>query len=259
MTTFEFFYLCAEPFCPPLQREIRTKLKRIVAAGPKAMKILDSGGRFSNYTIGLPASITVTDIPRNTAVQQALHLGTTDIRMNRLLRRRSNVTEALYDDMTHSNLPSNSFDCVVAVEVLEHVERDDLFVAEVKRVLKPGMTFLMSTPNGEFVVNRNPDHKRHYTRQQLTDLLKQHFTNVEVDYAVRTGYFYGLSLRSWSLRHPLRTLMTMFGAWIAAFQSADKSVPTDHHGTHQLIARMVKDEAAVEDPNRTMNAAVGKA
>ena len=259
MTTFEFLYLCAEPFCPPLQREIRTKLKRIVAAGPKGMKILDSGGRFSNYTIGLPASITVTDLPRNTAVQHSLHLGTTDTRMDRLLRRRSNVPTALYDDMTHSNLPDNSFDCVVAVEVLEHVERDDLFVAEVKRVLKPGMTFLMSTPNGEFVVNRNPDHKRHYTRQQLKDLLNQHFTNVEVDYAVRTGYFYGLSLRSWSWRHPLRTVFTMLGAWITAFQSADKSVRTDHHGTHQLIAWMVKDEEAVEQRSRSMSATVGKA
>ena len=78
---------------------------------------------------------------------------------------------------------------MVSVEVLEHVEEDDLFVKEVSRVLKPGGVFIMTTPNGDWVENKNPDHKRHYKRNQLDTLLNKYFEDVSVEYAIVGGKF----------------------------------------------------------------------
>lgn len=243
MTAFEICYLCLEPFFPPLQRSIRAELKRLARAYGRPMEIVDVGGRLSNYTIGVPASITVTDLPRNTPVQQHLHLGTTDRIMERLLRRRSNVRNVHYDDMTSSNLPTDAYDCVVAVEVLEHVEDDEAFVREVARVLKPGRKFLMTTPNGEAVPNTNPDHKRHYTREGLRRLLERHFKAVQVEYAVKGGLFYGLALRSWTWRHPVRTAVTMVSGCISTMESTSALVRSNSKSTNNLIALCVNEGA----------------
>jgi 2-polyprenyl-3-methyl-5-hydroxy-6-metoxy-1,4-benzoquinol methylase len=236
MTKFEFVYVCLEPFFPPLQQDVRARLRTFARSTATQLEILDVGGRLSNYTVGVPANITITDIERRTAIQEQLHLGTNDVMMERLAKRRSNVKSIRYDNMTESKLPSCSYDCVVAVEVLEHVEEDEMFVAQVKRVLKPGRSFLMTTPNGEFVKNTNPDHKRHYTREQLASLLGKYFDTVQVEYAVKTGYFYNLALRSWSLKHPIRTAVTMIAGLLSAIESHAPEVKFKHDGTHQLIA-----------------------
>ena len=51
--------------------------------------------------------------------------------LQRILSSRSNVDDYVLDDMTSTSLAPASFDAVVAVEVLEHVEADDAFVANV--------------------------------------------------------------------------------------------------------------------------------
>lgn len=236
MTTFELAYLFVEPFFPPLRKLVRARLCAFAKTCSRRPDILDVGGRLSQYTLAVPANITVTDIERRTELQKQLHLGTNEGIMQRLARQRSNIAEIRYDDMTQSKLPDHSYDCVVAVEVLEHVEEDEKFVREVARVLRPAGTYLMTTPNGEFVKNTNPDHKRHYTREQLQNLLERHFSNVHVEYAVKTGRLYALSLRNWSLRHPVRTAVTMISGALSTWESRSPAVSTQPHRTHQLMA-----------------------
>ncbi|MGC4087483.1 MAG: class I SAM-dependent methyltransferase [Polyangiaceae bacterium] len=43
--------------------------------------------------------------------------------------------------------PEASFPCVVALEIIEHLEAPSRFVREIARVLEPGGTALISTPN----------------------------------------------------------------------------------------------------------------
>ena len=240
MKPFEFFYLSLTPFSLPLHRIVRRDLLRATKSQRGSSELLDVGGRKSHYTVGVPALVTVTDLPRETSLQKELNLGINEPMIEKTKARRSNIKHILFDDMTCSTLPDNSFNCVVAVEVLEHVEEDFKFVKEVHRVLKPGGSFIMTTPNGDSVRNTNPDHKRHYRRQELLALLSDHFNDVIVEYAVSGGTFRRLGLRSWSLRRPLRTLVTMFSNLINSLQSARKSLKYQANGTRHLIAKATK-------------------
>lgn len=236
MTPFELTYLTAEPFLSPLHRAVRSQLLAITKLYQYHPGLLDVGGRKSHYTIGLPANVMITDLPRKTGVQRNLNLGVTQDIAKQTLARRSNVRAIVINDMTQASLMDRSFECVVAVEVLEHVQEDALFVAEVHRVLKIGGVFLMTTPNGDFVKNTNPDHKRHYTRGHLQSLLSSKFTDLQVDYAVQGGMFHTLGLRSWSITKPRQTFLSMMGGFINAIQSSPEALKQQSHGTHHLVA-----------------------
>jgi SAM-dependent methyltransferase len=243
MTPFEWRYLCLQNFLPVLYPTVRRRLLKIAAGIKGRPSILDVGGRKSHYTIGVPADVTVSDLPRETDVQQQLHLGINSEIVSQLRARRSNITAVELDDMTRSSFGNEQFDCIVAIEVLEHVEKDAAFVREVSRVLKPGGVFLMTTPNGEFVQNTNPDHKRHYTKDHLMGLLSSSFDLVRVDYAVKSGLFYNWALHSWSVKRPIRTALAMFAAVVNSLDSAGKGVCQQSWGTQELVAEARKRPA----------------
>lgn len=225
----------AEPFLPPLYKHVRARLRDIVGKSPDPLRILDVGGRKSPYTIGIPARITVIDLPRSSEVQKQLNLGLNRQIIDQVKQRRSNIEEVVIGDMTDSDLPDAEFDLVVSVEVIEHVEADDKFVNEISRVLKPGGIFLLTTPNGDWVENHNPDHKRHYKKTELNALLGKYFDRVTIDYAIVGGYYRKLGLRSWSLGHPIKTASSIFGNVVNSIQSADDKLKSRAAGTHHLI------------------------
>jgi SAM-dependent methyltransferase len=233
MTPRERIHLVAEAFLPPLHRTVRRRLLEIVNTGAE---ILDVGGRRSPYTIAVPGQIVVTDLPQESETQRQLGLGLTARDLERLRRQRSNIAQILFDDMTHSSLRDQSFDCVVAVEVLEHVEDDRSFVHEVSRILRPSGTFLATTPNGDWVPNTNPDHKRHYTRTWLSEVLSECFGTVSVEYAIRDSRARTLGLRSFSTRRPVQTLVTMGCNVVNSWQSSPPRLKTQAVGTRHLIA-----------------------
>lgn len=236
MKLYETGRLAAEHFLPPLYKQVRRRLLELTKPNGHYPTLLDVGGRKSPYTIGVPARITVIDLPRESEVQKSLNLGITDEILSQIKKRRSNIEQVVLGDMTRSDLLEDSFDLVVSVEVLEHVEEDEKFVSEVIRVLKHGGTFLMTTPNGDWVENKNPDHKRHYKREQLKNLLSKYFKNVTVDYAILGGRFRTMGLKSWSVKHPLRTFSSAVGNVVNWQQSAKPKLKTQAEHTRHLIA-----------------------
>lgn len=78
-----------------------------------------------------------------------------------------------------TGLPDNHFDFVVSFQVIEHIKKDDEFVKEIHRVLKPGGKFIHTTPNKKMSLTRNPWHIREYTVDELYNLLKVDFSSVE--------------------------------------------------------------------------------
>ncbi|MCS7019077.1 MAG: class I SAM-dependent methyltransferase [Bernardetiaceae bacterium] len=72
-------------------------------------------------------------------------------------------------------VPSNAFDVVVSLQVIEHIEDDHGFLQEIVRVLKPGGKAILTTPNIHYTLSRNPWHVREYTPEQFEKLLEKYF------------------------------------------------------------------------------------
>jgi SAM-dependent methyltransferase len=89
-------------------------------------------------------------------------------------------------DVAGLPVPDGAYDLYLSFETIEHVEGPGALVREAVRVLKPGGTFICSTPN-RTVTNPglpstgrsyNPFHLREYTRPELEALLREVFTSV---------------------------------------------------------------------------------
>jgi len=87
--------------------------------------------------------------------------------------------------------PTESFDVVVACEVLEHIHYPNELLANVQAVLKPGGLFLGSVPNAFRLGNRlafllgmefekDPTHLHVFSRKRLRLLLTAHFRDVSL-------------------------------------------------------------------------------
>ncbi len=83
-------------------------------------------------------------------------------------------------DCCNLKFPDNSFDGVVALEIIEHLNHYPQFLGEVRRVLKPGGFFLVSTPNKEVwspkrIQPVNPHHILEFTLDQFRQTLGHNF------------------------------------------------------------------------------------
>jgi 2-polyprenyl-3-methyl-5-hydroxy-6-metoxy-1,4-benzoquinol methylase len=76
-------------------------------------------------------------------------------------------------------IESSHFDTVVSFQVIEHIKKDELFLREIHRVLKPGGQAIISTPNINYSLTRNPWHIREYTPEALFSLCQKMFPSVE--------------------------------------------------------------------------------
>lgn len=76
-------------------------------------------------------------------------------------------------DALHVTLPSNSIDCVIAFEVIEHIKKDTHFLKEVFRILKKNGIFILSTPNKDLSLGDNPYHFKEYSFTELQKVLFQ--------------------------------------------------------------------------------------
>jgi ubiquinone/menaquinone biosynthesis C-methylase UbiE len=83
--------------------------------------------------------------------------------------------------ITNVPIPENqSFDVIVCFEAIEHIEDHEALLSEVKRLLKPGGIFIVSTPNKEYEDDEeeNPFHVKELTFQEFDALLTGHFAHV---------------------------------------------------------------------------------
>lgn len=73
----------------------------------------------------------------------------------------------------------NTYDYVIAFQLIEHIEDDHFFLREVERVLKPGGKFIMTTPSRPMSLTRSPWHVREYTGDELASIVAKYFCSVE--------------------------------------------------------------------------------
>jgi SAM-dependent methyltransferase len=71
------------------------------------------------------------------------------------------------------------FDLVVAFEIIEHLDDPQAFLAELRRVLDPGGTLILSTPNRLYYTDDrgeiNPFHRKEFSYPEFDEVLRLHF------------------------------------------------------------------------------------
>jgi SAM-dependent methyltransferase len=148
----------------------RAALFRAYVGGP-GRRVLDLGCRYGALTREYAAGNEVVgvDVDREALAQAAEELG--------IETHWADVEDAL-------PFPDESFDVVVAGELLEHLRHPERTVAEAGRVLRPGGTLVGSVPNFfrlknrlQFLLGRTPDfwddptHLRFFSVAELRALL----------------------------------------------------------------------------------------
>lgn len=125
-----------------------------------------------------------------------------------------------------------TFDAVYSIQVIEHIEDVELHLREVVRVLRPGGTFVVATPNRLTYSPdglHNPFHVREYDAGGLEALLASFFHEVEI-----VGLHAGLDL---AFRPEAQN--SEFGARVRSLRTALEDAPEE-------LRRFV-DEWLVED------------
>ncbi len=212
LTSYEFVQLGLLPLKPMLIGSVRRRLRHEIGVGDA---LLDVGGRTSPYTVGIPARVTVTDLPRESDVQHELGLGLDEAGLARLTNQRSNVEAVVLDDMVATKLQPDSFDGVACVEVIEHVDEDETFMRNLSAVAKPGAAVVLTTPNGIAKPIPGGDHRRHYRPEALVDLLSSSGLVVErIEFISLGGANRTRSLRSWNPKRPFQMVSSQ-GASVA--------------------------------------------
>jgi SAM-dependent methyltransferase len=110
-------------------------------------------------------------------------------------------------------------DLVVSFETIEHHDRHEEMLREIKRVLRPGATLIISSPNravySELMHYANPFHVRELSYEEFADLLGRHFACVRM---------FGHQLVGGSLVSPLESSAGGLASYVAEGVGADVRV-----------------------------------
>jgi SAM-dependent methyltransferase len=105
-------------------------------------------------------------------------------------RGAKNLTRA---DVTHLPFSDDSFDLILALDLIEHVEDDNGLLKEFRRVAAPGAKVLITVPSHPFLWSEHDDALMHYRRYQKAPFLRQlrdiGLKPIRYSYAIALLYF----------------------------------------------------------------------
>lgn len=129
-----------------------------------------------------------------------------DISEPALAKLRGRAASVALNPVSDLPYPDSAFDLVCALDIVEHVDDDDLALSELSRVSAPGSTFLLSAPLhpsrwtafDEFV-----GHRRRYEPARLLAQLGKHGFAVESSavYGMQPESSWLLDIGMWWLTH----------------------------------------------------------
>lgn len=102
------------------------------------------------------------------------------------IAHRCGVPLVVAGDAEHLTFASNSFDVVIASEVVEHLWNPHNFFDEAYRVLRADGHLIIETPEGRGSLLYD-DHKNYFTVERLKQMLGTRFTLCEVERLKATG------------------------------------------------------------------------
>jgi 2-polyprenyl-3-methyl-5-hydroxy-6-metoxy-1,4-benzoquinol methylase len=102
------------------------------------------------------------------------------------LAKKCMVPQVVAGDAEQLAFATDSFDVVLASEVVEHLWHPQSFLDEAHRVLKAGGYLIVETPEGEEGLNYD-SHRNYFTVERLTQMLGSKFVLCEVKRLEATG------------------------------------------------------------------------
>jgi hypothetical protein len=93
-------------------------------------------------------------------------------------RRAPPELEFQQGDVGSLELPDDSFDLVVCLEVIEHIDGREGALREMRRVLRDDGVLVISSPNRDVYPPGNAHHRYEYRPGELRDALLEHFGDV---------------------------------------------------------------------------------
>lgn len=118
--------------------------------------------------------------------------------------REKGLTNLLEGDINQLDISKyyGTFDIILALDVLEHIQDDVETMHRAYKMLKPGGYFLVNVPAHKFLWSEHDEalhHKRRYHSLEITQKLKDSgFEIVKKSYFVTTAFFPILFIRTWN-------------------------------------------------------------
>jgi SAM-dependent methyltransferase len=109
------------------------------------------------------------------------HLHGLEISRYSVQRLRRDSIEMHWGKLPRIPLPDDSFDVVIASQVLEHIIRRRLFVKEIRRILKPGGLACIFVPDNCLGPIDEKEHVICYNADSLRRFLDGYFASVEIE------------------------------------------------------------------------------
>jgi SAM-dependent methyltransferase len=100
--------------------------------------------------------------------------------VTRAQQEAAGAAEVVEGDVHDLPFGDESFDVAVCFEVIEHVERQDEVLRELRRVLRPHGTLLISSPNRDVYTPGNPHHVHEFLPEELEAALEASFRDVRL-------------------------------------------------------------------------------
>ncbi len=141
-----------------------------LARGKRVLDLACGEGYGSKMLAGTAASVLGVDIDAGVVAHAETRYGGPNLRFV-----TGSVTAVPVSE-------SHSFDLIVCFEAIEHLEDHEKLLQEVKRLLEPGGTFIVSTPNKAIyhdeASEENPFHVKELYFEEFDRLLSKHFKRV---------------------------------------------------------------------------------
>ena len=120
----------------------------------------------------------------NTILLQSMGLSVSSLELSKYgceLQREKGIS-VTQGDICRIPWDENTFDAVICMDVLEHVEKDRVAISELTRVLRPNGSFLLTVPEDQRLWSEHDkavNHIRRYSKKQFCHLLDLHGLKVE--------------------------------------------------------------------------------
>ncbi|MGD9021626.1 MAG: class I SAM-dependent methyltransferase [Lysobacterales bacterium] len=156
-----------ERFMPGLAGEIgyehwhRYVVARRFCEGKKVLDVACGEGYGSDMLAAVAAHVTGVDVSGDAVAHATGHYG-----------GRDNL-RFIQGDCENLPLPDDGVDVAVSLETIEHIEAQEAFVGELRRVLRPGGLLVMSSPNKAQYTDARDYHNEFHVREMYRDEFEQ--------------------------------------------------------------------------------------